>query len=156
MDKIDFYKWINQKINKRLHSNGKNNILILYDFENDFFDVKNEKIRIGIKKIDSKKIQKIQHLIDSHHGAKFDAIDMRMTLRTIKINLDILFKFFYKNLKDDGYVFGFMNNDFIFKNKYFTVKQKLLLNDFLEEYKKDHKIIFDNADDESIVFFIKN
>lgn len=110
--RIDFYKWINKKIQSQIEYNKSGYQLILYDFYTDYFDIKNKKIRIGIEHITNDKLnllyEKIKLIMDNNY---FDLIDMRMSLRTIDDTdkLISLLKFIKKITNKESCIIGFVN-----------------------------------------------
>jgi hypothetical protein len=113
MNRIDFYKNINYTVLNKLEKNKDSRILILYDFSTDYFDIKNNKVRIGIKdknkfSILSKKLQDVENKL----GGKFNVIDMRMSLKygfNTEEDLELLFKFIQKHKEKSGKIIGFIN-----------------------------------------------
>lgn len=113
MNRIDFYKNINYTVLNKLEKNKDSRVLILYDFSTDYFDIKNNKVRIGIKdknkfNILSKKLQDIENKL----GGKFNVIDMRMSLKygfNTEEDLELLFKFIQKHKEKNGKIIGFIN-----------------------------------------------
>jgi hypothetical protein len=172
-DKIDFYKWINKKVIeklKRTHfENQKDiNLLILYDFVSDYFDVKDNKVRIGVQKITDRKISILtKRLRENLNNQRFDIVDMRMTLKFVKNSpeLELLFKFANDVLDSDkkGYVIGFIdgNDDTIDNIKTILARSQLYikhttsLDNYADQYKRDHKLKDDDLSKEMVIVIEK-
>jgi len=116
MNRINFYKYVNYKILDKLKKDDNTKIMILYDFNEDYYDMKDNKVRIGIKNADTKKFKNLDGKIlniEKKIGGKFDIIDMRMSLRygfNTKIERNRLFKFVCNHLVNGGHVIGFVNS----------------------------------------------
>lgn len=112
MNRIDFYKWITDRTTKMIHK--PKNILIFYDYQENFFDIKNNKIRIGIKNADKNKFKSLAKLLsETLKNQKIDLIDLRFTLKYDFNNEDqinLLFNFVSKHLSNDGVIIGFINS----------------------------------------------
>lgn len=115
MNRIDFYKNINYTILNKLDKSKDLRVLILYDFSNDYYDIKNNKVRIGIKNSNKTKFSVLsKKLLDIENklGGKFDVIDMRMSLKygfNTEEELELLFKFIQKHKAKNGKIIGFVN-----------------------------------------------
>ena len=106
MDRIEFYRTINDKIIK----DKTKDKLIFYDFRENYFDIKKSKIRIGIKKADHKKFKTLKKKINK----KFDIVDMRMSLVYGFQDEDDrkeLFKFINDMTKESALIYLFINNE---------------------------------------------
>jgi len=104
MERIKFYKHINKKIVK-----GKRE-LIFHNFDKNYYDVKNNKIRIGIKDANVKKFKEI----NKRNIGVFDVIDMRFSLRYGYNDIysrKELFNFVKKHLEQDGDIYCFINRE---------------------------------------------
>jgi hypothetical protein len=159
MNRIDFYKSINYTILNKLEKNTTKT-LILYDFSTDYYDVKNNKVRIGIKNANKKKFQNLTKKILNF--GKFDVIDMRMSLRYgfhTDEDLELLFNFIQKHKNNNGKIIGFVNTQEEIEKELMnhseidkgdeiwsvnTVNDEYCNNTIIvknkEEIKKDHKI----------------
>jgi hypothetical protein len=106
MNRIDFYRTINNMIIK----DKEKKKLIFYDFRENYYDMKKDKVRIGIKKCDHKKFKILEKKINN----KFDIIDMRMSLVYGFHNKDErkeLFYFINKMGSNRCKIFLFINNE---------------------------------------------
>jgi len=169
-NKIDFYKWVNTKVIEKLISkhfeNMRPKILVLYDFASDYFDVLENKVRVGVNKITEKKIQILTTKIKNAWGNNtFNIIDMRLTLKFIKnhTQLELLFNFMNSVLSDNGFIFGFINVhddgleqlEDILTNSMLYIKHNVSLDEYIGQFKKDHFIENQDFSKESIIVIEK-
>jgi len=104
MDRVIFYKYINKKIVR-----GKKE-LIFHNFDENYYDIKDGKVRIGIKNADYKKFKILNKKIKD----KFDIIDMRLSLRygfENEFARKELFNFAKQHLIKYGDIYCFINNE---------------------------------------------
>ncbi len=169
-NKIDFYKWVNKKVIEKLKKkhfeNVDINLLILYDFVSDYFDIMGNKIRVGVNKINDKKIQILtKKLNDVMANKTFNIIDMRLTLKFIKndTQLELLFKFMNSMLSDGGFIIGFINTgedtisylkNLLDKSQLY-IKHTVPLDEYVVQFKRDHKLDNDNFSGENVVIIEK-
>jgi hypothetical protein len=169
-NKIDFYKWVNKKVVEKLRKKHFENtdfkILVLYDFVSDYFDIMENKVRIGVNKITNKKIQtltkKLQSVINND---TFNIIDMRLTLKFIKndTQLELLFKFMNNMLSNNGFIIGFININegtlqylkSILINSTLYIKHTISLNEYVNQFKKDYTLETQDFSKENIVIIEK-
>lgn len=160
MNKNEFYSYINKKflidiIEKNKIINQKN--LILYDYEINYIDIKNNKIRLGITDFKDESIkQKIKQISNI---SKFDIIDIRTILQ---YNFDIqdILKFISNMIGQAGYIIGFVNvlttiNDSNIDNisdtnvvsRFTKIENKNTLLDMkhFEKILKQHNMILENS-----------
>lgn len=98
-----FYKYTNKYFVNKLLFQNKNNglIVIIYDYSDDYFDIKDNKIRIGIDNLNNNRFCQILN------EKKIFMIDLRMSMRYIDINkLMKILKFLVKYLDKNGYILG--------------------------------------------------
>lgn len=121
MNKTLFYKIIGTHITRKILNklpNNKHNIMILYDFFDNYYDVSestSNKVRLGIKDFTHDRLKYLHsrmRSLETFWKSKFDIIDMRHTMR-YEINdgndVNMLFEFMENHLSDNGYIIGFIN-----------------------------------------------
>ena len=137
---INFYKWVNRKvISKLINKNFDENvrIMILYDFDDNFLDIKDNKIRLGVQQINS---NQLDSLFAKFHieFTQIDLVDARMAFKSLENSkIKLLIKYIDTLLIDDGYIIGFCkcdhSNDLdkLLKEFSFHINHKIKLIEFV-------------------------